>query len=268
LPEQLRQYRKDPEELRRRTADHITQTVTHFRGKLYQWDVVNEAFANHDLMDVLGGREVMLDWYKLARDADPQAKLYLNDYGILDGPPSNPHRKAFFEMLKWMKESRAPLDGIGIQSHFGSDLPPPEQLIQVLDQFSQLGLPIESTELSLNIEDRALQADYLRDYMIAFFSHPNVNGIMLWGFWEGRHWRPQAALFARDWTPRPQWAAWQDLVNKQWKTDTKVTSDEQGLARVRGFCGDYDVEVTAKGKTQTGKADLSRDGTELKIVLK
>jgi hypothetical protein len=138
----------------------------------------------------------------------------------------------------------------------------------VLDQFSQLGLPIESTELSLNIEDRGLQADYMRDYMIAFFSHPNVNGIMLWGFWEGRHWRPQAALFARDWTPRPQWAAWQDLVNKQWKTDTKVTSDEHGIARVRGFCGEYEIEAATNGKPATQKAMLSRDGNEVKIVVK
>jgi hypothetical protein len=167
-----------------------------------------------------------------------------------------------------MKKSGAPIDGIGIQSHFGSDLPPPEQLLKVLDQFSQLGLPIESTELSLNIEDRALQADYLRDYMIACFSHPNVNGVMLWGFWEARHWRPQAALFARDWTPRPQWAAWQDLVQKQWKTDAQVSSDDQGIARVRGFCGDYDLHVAAGPKSASGKATLSRDGTEIKIVVK
>ena len=264
LPEQLRQYKNDPEDLRRRTAEHITQAVSHFKGKLYQWDVVNEPFTNFELMDLLGGRSVMLDWYKLARAADPACKLYLNDFGILDGSANNPHRKHFFDTLKWMKDSGGNLDGIGIQSHFGSDLPPPEQLIAVLDQFSQLGLPIESTELSLNIEDRQLQADYMRDYLIAFFSHPNVNGIMLWGFWEGRHWRPQAALFARDWTPRPQWNTWRDLVQKQWKTDTDVTTDEQGVARVRGFLGDYDVQVAGV----TAKVKLPREGNEVKVVVK
>ena len=269
LPEQLRSYRDDKEELRRRTAAHITSTVEHFKGKLFQWDVVNEPFSNHDLMDALGGREVMLDWFKLARQADPACKLYLNDYGIFDGSPTNEHRKHFFETLKWMKQSGSgggALDGIGIQSHFSSDLPPPTQLLAVLDQFSSLGLPIESTEVSFNVEDRQLQADYMRDYLIALFSHENVQGVMLWGFWEGRHWRPQAALLERDWTARPVWDAWSDLVNREWKTDAQVMTDEQGVARVRGFCGDYEITASTVGKTSSGPAALVRSGTEMKLT--
>ena len=56
------------------------------------------------------------------------------------------------------------------------------QLLQTLDKFSDFGLPIELTELSLNMDDRQLQSDYLRDFMTVAFSHPNVKGVMLWGF--------------------------------------------------------------------------------------
>jgi endo-1,4-beta-xylanase len=265
LPPELRQYKNDPDELRRRASEHVTRAVGHFRGKLFQWDVINEPYSNHDLMDLLG-KEVMVDWFKLAREADPDCKLYLNDFGILDGPSTNEHRKHFYETIGWLKEKGAPIDGVGIQSHFGSDLPPPTQLLAVLDQLSQFGLPIESTEVSLNIEDRPLQADYLRDYMIAFFSHPNVNGIMLWGFWEGRHWRPQAALFNKDWSPRPAWKAWTDLVDRDWKTDVEVTTDQDGKATIRGFCGEYEVNATAGGKRATDKTNLPRDGATVKLV--
>ena len=264
-PKPLRQYENNPDELRRRCAEHVSRTVEHFKGKLIQWDVINEPYSEHDLMDVLG-KEVMIDWFKLARATDPQCRLFLNDYGIFDGGPGNPHRKHFYETIAWLKESGAPIDGIGIQSHFSSDLVAPTQLLAVLDQFTELGLPIESTELSLNIDDRALQADYLRDYLVALFSHPNVNGVMLWGFWEGRHWRPQAALLAKDWTPRPQWRAWCDLVDKEWKTDAELVTDSTGVARVRGFCGDYELSVTLPdGKTRRGRARLTREGVEAKL---
>src|SRR5690606_3032608 len=120
------------------------------------------------------------------------------------------------------------------QSHFGAVMPGPEQLLAVLDQFAQFGLPIESSEFSLNNDDRALQADFLRDYMIAVFSHPQVEGILLWGFWEGRHWRPQAALWNKDWTLRPHGQAWLDLVRRDWHTDARQVTDEAGRVTVRG----------------------------------
>jgi len=139
-------------------------------------------------------------------------------------------------------------------------------MLAVLDQFSQFGLPIESTELSLNMLDRQLQADYMRDYLIAMFSHPNVYGVMLWGFWEGRHWRPDAALFERDWTPRPMAKAWIDLVHREWKTDLTLTTDAAGIARARGFCGQYDVHVSAGASSANASVRLDHSGADVKVV--
>ena len=145
-----------------------------------------------------------------------------------------------------------------MQSHFSSDLPAPTQIISVLDRFATLGLPIESTELSLSIDDPQLQADYMRDYMIAVCSHPKIEGIMLWGFWEKRHWRPRAALYAADWSIRPVGNAWIDLLEKQWKTQLETQTDDAGNAKFRGFFGDYDVTVSIGGKSKTARVKLSR----------
>jgi GH35 family endo-1,4-beta-xylanase len=267
-PKQLKQY-DNRAELGRITAAHITDVVSHFRGKLIQWDVVNEPFSNHELTDALGGRSVIIDWFKLAHQADPNCKLFLNDYGIVEGGRGNAHRESFFETIKYLKDNGAPIHGIGIQSHFASDLPALDQIVKVLDRFSELGLPIESTELSLNVDDQQLQADYMRDYMIAVFSHPKVDGIMLWGFWEKRHWRPRAALLSADWSVRPVGQAWLDLVHKQWATQIETRSDDRGIAQFRGFFGDYELTISTGEKTRTVKAHLGRGATNetTKVVL-
>jgi GH35 family endo-1,4-beta-xylanase len=267
LPAALKQYENSPDELRRISAQHATDVVSHFKGKLIQWDVVNEPYTNHDLIDLLGGRSVMIDWFKLAKQADPQCKMFLNDYGILEGGPEGAHSKDFFDTIKYLKDNGAPIDGIGIQSHFAAALPPPAQVLQTLDRFSELGLPIELTELSFNLDDRDLQADYMRDFMIAAFSHPNVNGVMLWGFWEKRHWRPQGALWSADWSMRPHGRQWIDLVQNQWRTNAELHTDVQGEAKTRGFCGTYEVTVSASGKTKTVNAKLTREGEKVNVTL-
>ncbi len=267
LPRQLHEFENQPDQLRDITSKHITDVVSHFRGKLIQWDVVNEPYTNHDLMDLLGGRDVMVDWFKLAQQADPGCRMFLNDYGILEGGPNGAHAEDFYNTIRFLKERGAPIGGVGIQSHFAAALPSPMQLLQTLDRFSELGMPIELTELSLNLVDRELQADYMRDFMITAFSHPNVRGVMLWGFWEKRHWRPQGALFNADWSIRPHGRQWIDLVDKQWRTNTQVATDKQGAAQTRGFLGDYDITVTAGAKSKTVRATLESGATKLNVTL-
>ena len=152
-----------------------------------------------------------------------------------------------------------------MQSHFGTELPAPEDMIKILDRFGKFGLPIEATEVSINLHDRHLQADYLRDYMIALFSQPNVQAIMLWGFWQGRHWRPEAGIFDEDWSPRPAAKVWIDLTQKQWSTDLTSVADDRGKTTVRGFYGEYDITVSSAGKTKTVPAEIVPGGSRLII---
>jgi GH35 family endo-1,4-beta-xylanase len=265
LPRELRQYQHDPARLRELTAQHITYMVSHFRGQLVDWDVVNEPFTNHDLIDLLGGREVMVDWFNLAHRADPSARLFINDFGILDGGPHNEHRENFYDNIQFLLAKHAPLGGIGIQAHFGTELPAPADVLKILDRFSTFGLPIESTEVSINLRDKQLQADYLRDYMIALFSEPRVQDIILWGFWQKRHWRPEAGIFADDWSPRPAADVWIDLTQKQWTTDAVITTNARGEAPLRGFYGYYQITVTSGQSTRTVGASIVPGGSRVTI---
>ena len=102
-----------------------------------------------------------------------------------------------------------------------------------------------------------MQADYTRDFLTACFSHPAIKGFMIWGFWEGAHWEPPAAMIRRDWSTKPNYDAWNDLIYRQWWTDTSGVTESDGTFRTRGFLGDYAIEVTIDGVTKTYPLSIS-----------
>ena len=268
MPRDVQGLKGDKAAFQRRILDHIREEVAATKGRIVEWDVINEPFSNHDAMDVLG-REAMVAWFRAARETDPAARLFINDYAILARSGRDQrHQDHYYETIEFLLDQGAPLDGVGMQSHFGGDLTPPPRLLAVLDRFAAFGKTIAVTEFDINVADEALQAAYTRDFLTALFSHPAVNGILMWGFWQGRHWRPQAALFRRDWSIKPNGRAWQDLVFKDWWTDAAAKTDAQGRISVRGFLGDYEVTAEAGGKAVTARASLSKNGTIVAVTLK
>lgn len=123
------------------------------------------------------------------------------------------------------------------------------------------------TEFDVNITDEQLQADFTPDFYIALFSHPAVEGIMTWGFWERNHRLPDAAMVRKDWTLKPNGHVWTDLIHKQWSTDAQGEADEAGKCNVRGFLGEYEVTVTFGGRSGVVKTTLLKDGAKLTVTL-
>ncbi|MBI4056745.1 MAG: endo-1,4-beta-xylanase [Elusimicrobia bacterium] len=265
LPESLLPFKNNPAALRQQIREHVVELVSTFRGQLVEWDVLNELYANHDLTDILGLRSIV-EWFHLARQTDPTAQFYINDYGVLNDTVDSRHLGQYKKTIQYLLDHQAPLDGIGVQGHFDWELTPPQQLLQNLKPFVAFGKPIEITEFDVDITDEGLQADYLRDFMTAMFSHPAVHGIMLWGFWEGVHSSPRAALFRRDWTLRPCGKTWIDLVFNRWWTDERGATNEEGRFVTRGFLGNYELEITYQGETKRIFTSLPKEGREIKVV--
>jgi endo-1,4-beta-xylanase len=127
----------------------------------------------------------------LARQVDPGAALYIIDYSILSaGGNDVPHQNHYFGTIRRLEDSGAPVQGIGMQGHFSQNLTPPVRLWEILDRFGALNKPIQITEFDIDMADEQLQAAYTRDFLTAVFAHPTVKGFLMWGFREGRHWRP------------------------------------------------------------------------------
>jgi len=267
MPADVKGLANNPEALRKRINDHIVEELTAMKGKCLEWDVINELYNNHDAVDLLG-RETIVDWFKLAHQIDPASQLFINDYGTIEtGQTSNPHTDAYEDTIRFLLAHGAPLMGIGIQSHFGSHLPSPDSVLTGLDRFAKTGLPIEITEYDVDSTDEGLQADFTRDYLTLAFSHPSVSGFMTWGFWEGSHWKPNAAYFRKDWSIKPAGQAWIDLIKKKWWTTETGVTDSNGAFKTRGFLGDYEITVTSNGKSKIIQTKLEKTSAPLTVTL-
>ena len=272
LPGDLEQNQHDPQYLRSRVLEHIEDEAGTLAGRLVDWDVVNENYWNHDLMDILG-EEVMVDWFHKAHEADPHARLYLNDNNIISGGGlDETHRNYFIDTVQFLLDNGAPIGGLGTQCHFGSNPTPPQRIWSILDELDDLGLEIQCTEFDISSDDSEYQVNYTRDFMTAYFAHPSTVGILMWGFWEGKHWRPKAALWDRDWNLRPHGQVWVELVTQTWWTDETLTTDPAGRASLRGFLGDYTVSIQYDGQTtqtdlshRSGRTTVTATGSQLEV---
>jgi endo-1,4-beta-xylanase len=247
LPKDVPGLFGNPAALKNRIDKHFADILGATKGRIVEWDVVNEPSALKRLSKVLGEDE-MAAQLRLAKSLDPGARMIINDAGNLGEGNQDGE---FKRILRRMQTLGAPLEGIGLQSHFGYKLTPPEELHTRLNGFGELGLPLTITEFDINITDERLQADYQRDFMTVMFANRNVGSFMMWGFWEGEHWLPQAALYRTDWSIKPNGQAFRDLVFGEWWTNVSGSSGTDGLYRTRGFYGDYKLTVTANGKTTT-----------------
>ena len=267
LPESMRRAKNDPSALRRDSSERIREMMTLTHGRFHDWDVINEPYAHHDLMTVLGD-SVMVDWFKQARAIDPDVVLFLNDYaGLAAGGMNTRHKDHFEKTVRFLKEQGAPIGGVGLQCHFGWSVTPPELALKELDRWGALGLEVQLTEFDIDSSDELLQADYTRDLLTLAFSHSSVTAVMTWGFWEGRHWRPDAALFRRDWSLKPNGKAWMDLTTRDWWTRASGVTRADGRFTARGFFGDYDIKVTSGDRIQTIRVHLAGSQADATVAL-
>lgn len=252
LPESVRRLRGTADEKRipGLVLEHIRDIGAATKPFISEWDVLNEPYNNHDLMDAFG-RSVMVDWFDEASRLLPGVPLYLNDWGNHDQSNEPDHVRHFEETARYLLDHGAKLGGLGLQCHIGGLPSSPEALLATLDRYREtLGLPVRVTEFDVNTDDDELRAGYTRDFLIAMFSHPSVAGVQFWGFWAGRHWLPKAALYGRDWTETPAGAVYRELYQQTWHTRDAGLTDREGRWATRGFYGRYNVEVKRDGKTQ------------------
>lgn len=142
------------EVLLKRLHDHIQTVVNHFKGKIYAWDVVNEAidddstkFLRNSMWYKICGEDFIPKAFEYAHEADPKAKLFYNDYNS-ERPGK---RENIYKLLKKLVDAHVPIDGVGLQAHWRLNDPSPELLRKALDEYSSLGLKIQITELDITI---------------------------------------------------------------------------------------------------------------------
>ena len=187
-------------------TSHIERVMGRYSGRMHSWDVVNEAIEikdgrpdglrNSAWMNLLGPDYIEIA-FRTARNADPQALLTYNDYGIECETPGNQQkRQALLTMLRRMKARNVPIDAVGIQSH----VEPPdvfgEGLLHFLAEVRGMGLQVFLTEMDVN--DRKLPGDIARRdqgvaetysrYLDLTLSDPSVHALLTWGLSDRHTW--------------------------------------------------------------------------------
>jgi endo-1,4-beta-xylanase len=140
--------------LLQRLKDHITTVVNRYKGRIYAWDVVNEAIADDSTQFLrnspwyrICGDEFIAAAFRYAHAADPQAQLFYNDYNT-ERPQK---RERVYRLLKQLVDAGVPITGVGIQAHWSIYEPSPEELRATIDRFSSLGLKVQITELDISV---------------------------------------------------------------------------------------------------------------------
>jgi endo-1,4-beta-xylanase len=262
LPPDLAILRGQRAELRSKVLDHVREKVTSAKGIISEWSIPIALSAETELgVGLLG--EVL----RTAHEADPEARLLVHAGNVLVDGVDLAQQTAVINAIRSLLENKAPVQGIALGSHSGEQLLPPDRIWAALDRFAELRLPLTITDHEVDAWDEGAQADYTRDFTTAVFAHPSTVGCSLAAFWAKDHAVPNAALYTDQWAARPNMRAWNDLVQKKWATNTTVSTNGKGMAKIKAFLGYYAIEVRGGSKPKVVYARLGKNGKWLDISL-
>jgi GH35 family endo-1,4-beta-xylanase len=266
IPNRVQEWLKDMDD--NQLADALytrARTIAaRYKDRFAEYDLNNEMIHGNYYEDRLGEdiTAKMVGWIK---EYDQDAKLYLNDYDVLTGNMLRPYVQQIQDLL----HQGVPIDGIGVQGHLHGEMFNPDSLKFALDLLAQFDLPIRITEFNIpgqrskflrhgaesipemTDEEEQQKAKNIVDYYRICFAHPAVEGILMWGFWEGANWIPASSLYKRDWTPTPAAKAYQALIFDEWWTDFSGNTDANGVCVVRAFFGTHRIIVNGVEKVVT-----------------
>lgn len=198
--------------LLQRLKDHITTVVNRYKGRVYAWDVVNEAIADDNTQFLrnspwyqICGEDFIVKAFEYAHAADPKAVLFYNDYNT-----ERPEKmERIYKLLKKLVDAKVPINGVGLQAHWSVFEPTEKELRTTIEKFASLGLKVQITELDISVypwekNRRAKRADesdaltpereqqqleqYKRVFQV-FRDYKNViTGVTFWGLSDRHTW--------------------------------------------------------------------------------
>jgi endo-1,4-beta-xylanase len=210
--------------------DHIGTVVGHYKGKLVDWDVVNEAVSNSPPY----GLDQTSFWYQqlgsgyldmafqLAHAADPNAKLFYNDYG---GEGLSGKSNAIYTMVQGMISRGVPINGVGLEMHVNpSDVPSESDISANMARLGKLGLEVHVSEMDVALQvnnsgtataaDLAAQATTYQNVFAACQANSNCTAFLTWGVTDLHSWIPSfelgfgaALLLDQQYNPKPAYNA-------------------------------------------------------------
>lgn len=260
----------DNDTIMRKQLERIDREVTDFKGVIDMWDVINEVvimpvFDKYDnavtrICNAKGQVGLVKAVFDRTRENNPGAVLLLNDFNT---------SSAYEDLIDRCLDAGVKIDVIGIQSHQHQGYWGAEKINDVLERFSRFGLPLHFTENTIisgdlmpehiddlndwQVEDwpstpegEERQAREMEEMYRILFGHPLVQAITVWDYKDGAWLGAPAGIIRKDDSPKPAYEMLRGLIRKEWWTDLKVVTDEQGYATVDAFKGTYSISEGGK----------------------
>ncbi|MDG9716972.1 endo-1,4-beta-xylanase [Streptomyces sp. DH24] len=221
------------EELRAILREHITTVVGRYAGRIQQWDVANEIFDGEGELrtqDNIWIRElgpgIVADVFRWVHEADPEAKLFFNDYGV---ESVNAKSDAYYALTRELLRQGVPVHGFSVQAHLSTRYGFPGDLETNLRRFDALGLETAVTELDVRMDlpengvptqaQERKQADYYQRALSACLAVDGCNSFTIWGFTDKYSWVPvffegegSATVMTDDFDRKPAFYALRDTL--------------------------------------------------------
>ncbi|MFE0796832.1 endo-1,4-beta-xylanase [Streptomyces mutabilis] len=239
--------------LRQAMIDHINGVMAHYKGKIAQWDVVNEAFADgssgarRDSNLQRTGNDWIEVAFRTARAADPSAKLCYNDYNVENWTWAK--TQAMYNMVRDFKQRGVPIDCVGFQSHFNSGSPYDSNFRTTLQNFAALGVDVAVTELDIQGASPTTYANVVNDCLAV----SRCLGVTVWGVRDSDSWRSEQTplLFNNDGSKKSAYTSVLNALNGGGSTEPPADGGQ-----IKGVGSGRCLDVPNAGTT---------DGTQLQL---
>lgn len=238
--------------------NHIMNVVGHFKGRIKEWDVVNECLDDdqsivrnnpeayklrqQSVWNTVCGEAYIDSAFVWAHRADPEARLILNDYD--NEAMGSAKAQAFYNLAYRLKRQGIPIDGVGMQCHLDAGKVDSLALARNIARYAEIGLPVIITELDLGINSRTeanLQQqarDYHRLATIAM-TQPNCHALLIWGLSDDMSWRSSSPLlWDASLQPKPAFYA----IRHALRATTADIDEAEAEAIVPVAIGYYDLQ--------------------------
>lgn len=227
-------------DFREEMEDRISDVIARYSNSVVHWDVNNEMLRGEYYKNRFGP-EIRKWMFDRADELAPKIEYFTNDYGIVE---SAHVAKLYKEQIQDLLDQGAKVESIGIQSHFFSQRVSPAALEIGLEELAGFDLPIWATEFDVSNPLANERAKDLETFYRYCFSRPELDGIIMWGFWANKHWRGEnSALVDMDWTVNEAGLKYQELM-AEWTTRQEFSETSEPALSVHGFHGNYMVEIT------------------------
>lgn len=262
-------------------------------GVMYDIEVINELLETHwwTTNSVISDTRNSLEWsFELAQKYFPNDVLVINDGNFVPEIGEKTYRHPYYMLIDAALAKGVRIDKIGIQNHIYMGMQDDEdirdfkeyfdpiKILKGLDVMSELGKPLEITEVQIPTfgegnEAEDLQAEVLKYLYTLWFSSEKLESVIYWNSvdqtaYSSPDWdenRLRAGLFHRDLTPKKSGEMLKKLFKEQWHTEVELVTDENGQIEFEGFHGEYEVCIQSRDEV-VYNAELNKDNQKAEFI--